>query len=80
MPGHCTAEYYAGWDGIKDLQLCLNQCLSEEQCEYASFYAQHSCSRYKKGGKCQLNTTQFNASELYTTYQKVVQKGMTISI
>ena len=68
--GHCNIGYYAGWDGIKDLQSCLDRCLAESECSYVSFYANESCSRYKDGtyGNC-------GTSSLYTTYKKVL-KGM----
>ena len=79
--GHCSIGYYAGWDNIKDLQSCLNQCLNDHQCKYVSFYAQESCSRYRNG-PCGFTSNQFASSKFYITYQKVqkvpsAQKGWT---
>ena len=68
--GHCSIGYHAGWDGIKDLRLCLLKCIEESNCEYVSFYAKESCSRYKRGN-CGFRTDQFASSSLYNTYRKV---------
>jgi len=68
--GHCSIGYYAGWDGIKDLRLCLLKCLEENDCEFVSFYAKESCSRYKRVS-CGFRTDDFASSRLYKTYRKV---------
>ena len=79
--GHCSIGYYTGWDNIKDLQSCLNQCLAEDQCKYVSFYEEESCSRYSNFN-CGFRSNQFSSSKFYITYQKVqrvpnAQKGRT---
>ena len=72
--GHCNIGYYAGWDGIKDLQSCLDRCLAESECSYVSFYANESCSRYRNE-KCGIMP--FTSSSFYTTYKKVIN-GMVL--
>ena len=64
--GHCTVEYLAGWDGkgIDSQEACNKVCETENDCTFAAFKKDASCSRYK-GKSCKL---QYHAD--YFTFQK----------
>ena len=72
--GMCTNGYYAGADGLTDLQSCFEQCLAEIQCLYVSFLAGKTCSRFKNHD-CEISLLDDTSdAKLHITYQKV-KKG-----
>ena len=47
--GFCTEGFYAGWDGkgTASQDACNAVCLSEQQCKFAAWFPQRTCSRYQ---------------------------------
>ena len=74
--GICTKGYYAGADGLTDLQSCFDQCMGELECLYVSFLAGKSCTRFKSHN-CEISLSHTSAKHS-VTYQKV-KKGMYMS-
>ena len=72
--GTCTSGYYAGADGLTDLQSCFDQCLAELECLYVSFLAGKSCARFKSPN-CDISLSHSTSDKRSVTYQKV-EKGM----
>ena len=49
--GFCVDGYYKGWttgnnDGIDSQKSCNEACLSDDQCKFAAWYPNNTCSRY----------------------------------
>ena len=77
--GMCTNGYYAGEDGLTDLQSCFEQCLGEIECMYVSVLAGKTCSRFKNQD-CKISLLDDTRDAmLYITYQKV-SKGAFITL
>merc|ERR1712032_1254360 len=55
--GFCKNNYIRGWDGkgIKSREACNDVCMAEEDCTYAAWYPNRTCSRYN-GKDCKLNS------------------------
>ena len=76
--GICMNGYYAGEDGLTDLQSCFEQCLGEVECLYVSFLAGKTCSRFKDHN-CDISLLDDNYNaKRHITYQKV-KKGAFMS-
>ena len=78
--GHCkknAINYFAGWDdkGIDSQESCNKVCEDEENCTFASFWKDASCSRYG-GSDCGLVVDSENAKckecKEYFTFKKTV--------
>ena len=76
--GVCTNGYYAGADGIKDLESCFDQCLGELECLYVSFVAETSCSRFKSHN-CGISLSHTKSAKRSVTYRKI-KKGTCMSL
>ena len=65
-PGYCDAGYYAGWDnvGTKSQEACNGVCLSEQECTYAAWWPNITCSRYNQ------TTCTLNSNAYHVTYSK----------
>ena len=71
--GTCHNGYYKDFDGITDMQSCLKQCLTEDDCFYVSFVEGKTCIGYKDT-YCKLKIESNTNATPHMTYQKI-EKG-----
>ena len=70
------------FNGSNDLQLCIKECLKEEDCLYVSFMQGKICNQYTKvqeSEDCSLVSGSTNEANLHVTFQKI-RKGKRCSL
>ena len=79
--GHCNADYLRGWDGkgTASQDACNQVCENEEDCTFAAFLKDTSCSRFK-GTECVLEVGTQNARSYFTFKKHTGKPGGIILI
>ena len=76
--GYCVDGFYKGrskgnYDGIDSQKSCNDACLADDQCKFAAWRPNHTCSRYNVA-ICVLN-----GNTNHITYRKI-PSGTSITI